>query len=255
MIECRNIVKEYRRGFWQRKAERVLSGISLSLRDGETYAVCGLSGSGKSTLGRVLLGLIPATGGEIFYGGKALREILRVPAERKAFRRRHQILFQDPQGSLYPDFSIRRLMEEPYRVHRDDLGAPDWTWIDECLRRVRLNREILDRYPAQLSGGQLQRVCLARLLILRPSFLVLDEPTAMLDPTAQEEILRLLKELQRAEGLTYFFVSHDLDLVRYMADTVGILHEGVIIEEGAAKTVLSHPRTAFTQKLVQQFFQ
>ena len=255
MIECRNIVKEYRRGFWQRKAERVLSGISLSLREGKTYAVCGLSGSGKSTLGRVLLGLIPATGGEIFYGGKALREILRVPAERKAFRRRHQILFQDPQGSLYPDFSIRRLMEEPYRIYRGDLGAPDWTWIDECLRRIRLDREILDRYPAQLSGGQLQRVCLARLLILRPSFLVLDEPTAMLDPTAQEEILRLLKELQRAEGLTYFFVTHDLDLVRYMADTVGILHEGVIIEEGAAKTVLSHPRTAFTQKLVQQFSQ
>lgn len=255
MIECRNIVKEYRRGFWQRKAERVLSGISLSLHDGETYAVCGLSGSGKSTLGRVLLGLIPATGGEIFYDGKELQEILRVPSERKEFRRRHQILFQDPQGSLYPDFPIRRLMEEPYRVHRSDLGAPDWTRIDECLRRVGLDGEILDRYPAQLSGGQLQRVCLARLLLLRPSFLVLDEPTAMLDPTAQEEILRLLKELQKAEGLTYFFVSHDLDLVRYMADTVGILHKGVIIEEGAAKTVLSHPRTAFTQKLVQQFSQ
>ncbi|MFC2337527.1 MAG: ABC transporter ATP-binding protein [Negativicutes bacterium] len=255
MIECRNIVKEYWRGFWQRKAERVLSGISLSLHDGETYAVCGLSGSGKSTLGRVLLGLIPATGGEIFYDGKELQEILRVPSERKEFRRRHQILFQDPQGSLYPDFPIRRLMEEPYRVHRSDLGAPDWTRIDECLRRVGLDGEILDRYPAQLSGGQLQRVCLARLLLLRPSFLVLDEPTAMLDPTAQEEILRLLKELQRAEGLTYFFVSHDLDLVRYMADTVGILHEGVIIEEGAAKTVLSHPRTAFTQELVQQFSQ
>ena len=180
---------------------------------------------------------------------------MRVPSERKEFRRRHQILFQDPQGSLYPDFPIRRLMEEPYRVHRSDLGAPDWTRIDECLRRVGRDGEILDRYPAQLSGGQLQRVCLARLLLLRPSFLVLDEPTAMLDPTAQEEILRLLKELQREEGLTYFFVSHDLDLVRYMADTVGILHEGVIIEEGAAKTVLSHPRTAFTQKLVQQFSQ
>ena len=255
MIECRNIVKEYRRGFWQRKAERVLSGISLSLHDGETYAVCGLSGSGKSTLGRVLLGLIPATGGEIFYDGKELQEILRVPSERKEFRRRHQILFQDPQGSLYPDFPIRRLMKEPYRVHRSDLGAPDWIRIDECLRRVGLDGEILDRYPAQLSGGQIQRVCLARLLLLRPSFLVLDEPTAMLDPTAQEEILRLLKELQKAEGLTYFFVSHDLDLVRYMADTVGILHEGVIIEEGPAKEILSQPRTSFVQKFVRQFSQ
>ena len=255
MIECRDIVKEYRRGFWQKKADRVLSGISLSLHDGETYAVCGLSGSGKSTLGRVLLGLLQATSGEIFYDGKALREILRVPSDRKAFRRRHQILFQDPQGSLFPDFSIRRLMEEPYRVHRSDLGAPDWTWIDECLRRVRLDGEILDRYPAQLSGGQLQRVCLARLLLLRPSFLVLDEPTAMLDPTAQEEILRLLKELQKAERLTYFFVSHDLDLVRYMADIVGMLHEGVIVEEGPAKELLANPRTPFAQEFVRQFSQ
>ena len=159
MIECRNIVKEYRRGFWQRKAERVLSGISLSLHDGETYAVCGLSGSGKSTLGRVLLGLIPATGGEIFYDGKELQEILRVPSERKEFRRRHQILFQDPQGSLYPDFSIRRLMEEPYRVHRSDLGAPDWTRIDECLRRVRLDGN------ARSSGARSRHLCAARLWI------------------------------------------------------------------------------------------
>ena len=248
MVSVANIKKTYNNKI-------VIEDLSLSVKAGDLAVIVGPSGCGKSTLGRVLLGLIPATGGEISYGGKALREILRDPAARKAFRRRHQILFQDPQGSLYPDFSIRRLMEEPYRIYRGDLGAPDWTWIDECLRRVRLDGEILDRYPAQLSGGQLQRVCLARLLILRPSFLVLDEPSAMLDPTAQEEILRLLKELQRAEGLTYFFVSHDLDLVRYMADTVGILHEGVIIEEGAAKTVLSHPRTAFTQKLVRQFSQ
>ena len=253
MIECHNVTQEYSRGFWQKKRRRVLSGLSLSLRRGETYALCGMSGAGKSTVGRVLLGLLPVTEGDILYDGRLLWDMLRSPVERKAFRCQNQILFQNPQAALYGDFPVRRLLEEPYRVHASRLGAIDWDRILASLRRVRLDEEILDRYPAQLSGGQLQRLFLARILLLRPAFLVLDEPTAMLDPTAQEDVMRLLKELQQAEGLTYLFISHHLGLVRYLADTVGVLREGAIIEEGPAKELLAHPRTPFVQDFVRQF--
>lgn len=255
MIECQEVVKEYSRGLWRKKRKRVLDGVSLTIRPGETYALCGMSGSGKSTLGRVMLGLIPATGGHVCYDGKELSTILRSREEAKMFRCRNQILFQNPQAALYPDFTIRRLLEEPYHIHAASLGALDWDWIYECLRRVRLDGEILDRYPAQLSGGQLQRVSLARLLFLRPSFIVLDEPTTMLDPTAQEEIILLLKELQRTEHLTYLYISHQLDIVRYMADTVGVLHEGKIVAQGTVADILNHPRHPFVQAFVKEFDQ
>lgn len=253
MIECRSVTQEYSRGFWQKKRRRVLSNLSFSLRRGETYALCGMSGAGKSTVGRVMLGLLPVTAGDVLYEGRFLREMLRSPEERKAFRCANQILFQNPQAALYGDFPVRRLLEEPYRVHAARLGAIDWDQILTFLRRVRLDEEILDRYSAQLSGGQLQRLFLARILLLRPSFLVLDEPTAMLDPTAQEEVIRLLKDLQQAQGLTYLFISHHLGLVRYLADTVGVLKDGAIIEEGPADDILTHPKTPFVQDFVRQF--
>lgn len=255
MIECRGITQVYSQDFWQKKRRRVLSGLSFSLRRGETYALCGMSGAGKSTVGRVLLGLLPVEEGDILYDGCFLRDILRSSEKRKAFRCQNQILFQNPQAALYGDFPARRLLEEPYRVHGARLGAVDWNQILASLRRVSLDEEILDRYPAQLSGGQLQRLFLARILLLRPSFLVLDEPTAMLDPTAQEEVMRLLKELQQAEGLTYLFISHHLGLVRYLADMVGVLKDGAIIEEGPAREILSHPQTPFVQNFVRQFSQ
>ncbi|MGP1584911.1 MAG: ABC transporter ATP-binding protein [Schwartzia sp. (in: firmicutes)] len=253
MIECHHVTQEYSRGFWQKKRHRVLSDLSFSLRRGETYALCGMSGAGKSTVGRVLLGLLPVTSGDVLYDGRSLREMLRSPAERKAFRCENQMLFQNPQAALYGDFPVRRLLEEPYRIHAARLGAVDWDHILASLRRVRLDEEILDRYPAQLSGGQLQRLFLARILLLQPSFLVLDEPTAMLDPTAQEDVMRLLKELQQTEGLTYLFISHHLGLVRYLADTVGVLKDGGIIEEGSAKDILAHPKTPFVRDFVRQF--
>ena len=163
------------------------------------------------------------------------------------------MIFQNPQASLYENFPIRRLLEEPYRIHAAAMGAPDWAWIKACLEKVSLASDILDRYPAELSGGQLQRLSIARVLTMQPSFVVLDEPTAMLDPTVQVQIMRLLKDLQREEHLTYLFISHDLDLVRFLADDVGIMCRGRMVEQGRADEVLSAPREEFTREFIAAF--
>ena len=253
MVRCEGIVKVFHSGFFSQQRYLALQGVSLAMQAGRTYALCGLSGSGKSTLGRILLGLVLPSAGEVFYDDASLTELIGSRSQEKAFRRRHQILFQNPQATLYENFTIRQLMEEPYRIHRQSMGEPDWDWIETCLRKVRLPMDILPRYPGQLSGGQLQRVCLARVLTMQPDFLVLDEPTAMLDPTVQVQVVCLLKELQQTERLTYFFISHDLDLVRYLADDVGIIHQGKILEQGPASRVLAEPQEAFTRQFIQGF--
>lgn len=253
MMRCEHIGKVFRSGFMGGGAVTALEDVSLTVAEGTTYALCGLSGSGKSTLGRIVLGLIPATSGDVYYGETKLAEHLATRAAEQAFRRQNQMIFQNPQASLYENFPMRRLMEEPYRIHAAAMGAPDEGRIFACLEKVGLSPDILGRYPAELSGGQLQRLCIARVLTMHPSFIVLDEPTAMLDPTVQVQIMRLLKDLQREEHLTYLFISHDLDLVRFLADDVGIMCRGRMVEQGRADEVLSAPREEFTREFIAAF--
>ena len=189
----------------------------------------------------------------MYYGDEPLADRLRTRAAEQEFRRHNQMIFQNPQASLYENFPIRRLLEEPYRIHAAAMGAPDWARILACLEKVGLGADLLDRYPAELSGGQLQRLSIARVLTMQPSFIVLDEPTAMLDPTVQVQIMHLLKDLQRKERLTYLFISHDLDLVRFLADDVGIMCRGRMVEQGRADEVLSAPREEFTREFIAAF--
>jgi ABC-type glutathione transport system ATPase component len=253
MIKCQAVTKNFYSGFFKKRCHPVLQAISLTIAEGHTYALCGASGSGKSTLGRILLGLVAPSAGNVFYDDVSIQHWMTSRRKEKDFRQRNQIVFQNPQATLYPDFTIRQLLEEPYRIHSYLLGAPDWDWIEVCLKKVKLSLDLLNRYPEQLSGGQLQRVCIARSLLMRPSFLVLDEPTAMLDPTVQMQLICLLKELQQTEKLTYLFISHDLNLARYMADEAGFIYQGRLVEQGPAELVLQQPQITFTRQFIRAF--
>jgi peptide/nickel transport system ATP-binding protein len=203
----------------------VLRGVDLKILEGESVGLIGDSGSGKTTLGRILAGLERPSGGEVLYRGMELRSL--GGADRKGFRRGVQFLFQDPEGALNPLKTIGRSLDESCRLAglaRKDRGDA----AAEILRSVGLSADVLPRFPGQLSGGQNQRVALARILLLEPRMIVLDEPTSGLDASVQALILHLLRDLRRARGLTYLLIAHDRDVVGFLCDRAVKLEAGVI---------------------------
>lgn len=223
---------------------RAVDAVSFEVEEGETFGLVGESGSGKSTLGRCILRLIEPTSGRIWFDGLDLTTLNG--GELRRVRRRMQIVFQNPFGSLNPRMTIRATVAEPLRVHGGLTRADADDRVPELLRRVGLHKEVLGKYPHELSGGQCQRVAIARALTLEPKFLVLDEPTSSLDVSVQAQIVNLLRELQAKLGLTYLFITHDLSLVSYLADRVAVMYLGKIIETGGALEVLEgglHPYT------------
>lgn len=241
-----------------------VDGVSFSVEAGECLGVIGESGSGKSTLGRLLLRLHEPDSGSVLLEGQDIRGLS--PRALRQLRRRWQIVFQEPYASLNPRLTVRQIVEEPLVVARSlgekglggkPLGAKSFGSRAERLARVTrtldevgLSAEFLDRRPANLSGGQQQRVGIARSLVTDPSIVVLDEPTSSLDLTIRASILRMLSELQRARGLTYVFISHDIDTVRHFCSRVAVMHRGRFVEEGAAQDVLNDPQQPYTQTLM-----
>ncbi len=236
-----------RLGFVGRGRVHAVDGVDLAIEEGETFGLVGESGSGKSTLGRCILRLIRPTSGRIWFGDEDLTA-LRGEALRKA-RLQLQIVFQNPVASLDPRMRAGRTVAEPLRVHRG--ASPDEARrkVNELLRRVGLHPEVADKYPHELSGGQCQRIAIARALALEPRFIVLDEPTSSLDVSVQAQIVNLLKELQKDLGLTYLFITHDLALVSYLADRVGVMYLGKLMEVGGAVDVLQHGQHPYTMAL------
>ncbi len=222
--------------------------LNLDVPAGQTVGVVGESGSGKTTLGLGLLRLIRSQGA-IEFRGRALHE-----AKGRALvaeRRRMQIVFQDPFGSLSPRLSVQRIVEEGLRVHEPRMTAADRAVrVAEALLEVGLDAEHMARYPHEFSGGQRQRICIARALALRPEFLVLDEPTSALDRTVQAQIVDLLRALQVRHGLTYLFISHDLNVVRALAHHLVVMKDGEIVEQGTAQALFQAPQTQYTQELI-----
>ena len=207
----------------------VVHGVSLSINRGETLAVVGESGSGKTTLAMALCGLAPVLGGEIRYDGAL------VSADRGCYlrpdRRRISFMFQDSAGSLSPRMTVRKLLAEPYRIHSGHSDNPDRSALD-LLTMVGLGSEFADRYPHQLSGGQARRVSVARALALKPDLLIADEPTAGLDVSVQGEVLNLLSDLQHEMGLGIMIITHNLNIVRHVADQMAIMYLGRFLEQG-----------------------
>ncbi|KVA06227.1 microcin ABC transporter ATP-binding protein [Burkholderia latens] len=227
-----------------------VADVSVSVRQGETLGIVGESGSGKSTLAMALLGLQKTTHGEIEFQGRALSSYRG--REQTALRSNMQVVFQDPFSSLSPRHTIERIVGEGLELHRPEL-TPDARRAKSLavLREVGLDRTVLHRYPHEFSGGQRQRIAIARALVLEPRILILDEPTSALDVSIQQQVLKLLANLQQKYNLGYVFISHDLEVIGAMAHRVAVMQGGAIVESGEVADIFTRPSHPYTQKLLK----
>ena len=231
------------------KTLTAVDDVSFGVRKGTTTALVGESGSGKSTVANIILNLIDPTSGKVFHDGVDLSTL--GPKELFALRRIMQPVFQNPYGSLDPMYSIFRVVEEPLRVHGIGTAKEREARVAELLDMVSLPRSVMRRYPHELSGGQRQRVAIARAMALKPQIVVLDEAVSALDVLVQAQILRLLSDLQSELELTYLFITHDLAVVRQIADDVVVMEHGRIVESGAADELFANPRQDYTRELIR----
>lgn len=245
-LELEQVVKHFP---GPRRGTRVhaVNDVSLSVAEGETVALVGESGSGKTTLGRLALQLERVTSGRVRLAGQDITTLGQ--AELRRLRPNMQMVFQDPWATLNPRLRIRSVLEEPLLLHRPDSVAERRLKVEAMAERVHLGGAMLDRYPAQLSGGQLQRVALARALMTQPRLVVLDEPTSSLDLSVRAEILELLLELREQYPVSYVFITHDLGTVRLIADRIVVLYLGAVVESGPTSQIFESPAHPYTRAL------
>jgi oligopeptide transport system ATP-binding protein len=222
--------------------------VAFTLDAGETLALVGESGAGKSTTGRIVLRLVTPDSGQVRFEGTDVSTLDRT--QLRAFRQRAQMIFQDPFGSLDPRISVGDSVAEPLLVHFRTARRERLHRAEDLLARVGLPRRVLDRYPAELSGGQLQRVAIARALTLRPKLLVCDEPVAALDVSVRAQVLNLMKDLQAELGMAYLFITHDLALVEVIADRVAVMRAGRVSEQGTVEQIFAQPADPYTRQLL-----
>ena len=249
LLRVDELTKKYRvRVGGRRSLLHAVDGVSFAIWPGETVALVGESGSGKTTTALCVLRLEEPTGGRVRFEGEDLTA--RSASELRRLRRRIQIVFQDPTESLNPRRSVGDTLREPIETHRLAEGAAARGRVGELLELVGLQPDHARRYPHQLSGGQRQRVCIARALATDPSLVVLDEPTSALDVSVQAQILNLLRELQREIDLTYLFITHDLGVVRHLADRVLVMYAGQIVEAAPTAELFERPLHPYTRALL-----
>ena len=251
LITAKQLRKEYRlkTGIFKRKTIEAVKEASFGLYKGRTLGVVGESGSGKTTVGMMLMRLVQATSGQVLWDG---RDLLKMSdAELMAYRRRIQIIFQNPYASLNPRFTIGQILTEPMKIH--GIGASDADRFDQAvalIKRVGLPADAVHKYPHEFSGGQRQRIAIARCLTMRPEVVICDESVSALDVSVQATVLNLLLDLQDEFGMTYIFISHDLAVVKYMADDILVMSEGEIVERGSSEAIYERPQHAYTKKLL-----
>ncbi len=251
VLEARGLSRSYAvsRGAFSRHATiKALSGVSFSLKAGRTLAVVGESGSGKSTLARLLTFIDEPSAGAVLIDGEDLAQAS--PATRKRLRREIQIVFQNPYGSLNPRQTIGKAIAEPLAVNTSLSAAERRAEALSIMAKVGLRPEYYHRYPHMFSGGQRQRIAIARALVLRPKILVLDEPVSALDVSIRAQVLNLLASLQEEFALAYVFVSHDLSVVRHIADEVMVIYLGHVVEMGGREAIFSNPQHPYTRALL-----
>ncbi|GAB4545744.1 MAG: ABC transporter ATP-binding protein [Ruegeria sp.] len=259
ILEMKGVSKTYTmragRGWKADKLIHACRGIDLKLARGKTLAVVGESGSGKTTAARIALGAeLPDPGGEVLFRATPQDDPILVHqmtrAERTLFQRKAQMVFQDPYSSLSPRMRIQDAMTEPLEIHGIGTPAEQREKAAEMLKRVGLNADMLKRYPHAFSGGQRQRLSIARAMMLDPTLIICDEPTSALDVSVQEQILTLLEDLQDSLNLSYFFISHDLAVVARIADEVAVMRQGLVVEQAPPETLFYNPRHPYTKALI-----
>lgn len=245
LLTIKNLYKDFPRqgGVFKKGGGflRALSGISLSAKNRQTLGIIGESGSGKTTLAKIILRLLPPTSGRIIFDQRLITN----------FRKDVQIIFQNPYGSLDPKMRVIQAISEPLLVHRITEKRHFKDKSVELLKLAGLDDRILNRYPLELSGGQRQRVCIARALATSPKFIVLDEPISSLDLTIQAQMLDLFIKLKHELNLTYIFISHNLAVVKHLADEIIVMKDGRIVEQGTAQMIFSNPLDPYTRELLE----
>ena len=238
------------KGIFRRQvgAVKAVDGISFDIFEGETLGLVGESGCGKSTAGRVILQLYPATAGKVTFKGRDLMALSKEELRRQ--RPNMQMIFQDPQDSLNPRMTVGSIISEPLVEHGKFNGKARRDRVEQLLESVGMNREFTNRYPHEFSGGQRQRIGIARALALSPELIICDEPIAALDVSIQAQVINLLEDLQEEFGLTYLFISHDLSMIRHIADRVAVMYLGRIVELASSQALYSTPLHPYTQALL-----
>lgn len=246
LVEVKNLKKYFKVG--RDAFVKAVDDISFNIHRGETLGLVGESGCGKTTCGKTILGLYDATDGEVLFDGVSIHSL--TGKEKKEFTKRAQIIFQDPYSSLNPRMTVGDIIGEGIEIHRLYNDKERENKIFELLYTVGLNKEHINRFPHEFSGGQRQRIGIARALAIEPEFIVCDEPISALDVSIQAQIVNLLMDLQREKGLTYLFIAHDLSMIKYISDRVGVMYMGNLVELTTSNELYQNPLHPYTQALL-----
>ncbi len=245
LLEIKNLTIVYG---GNKESVTAVKNLSLKINEGEIYALAGESGCGKSTLAKAITKLVPISSGDILIEGKSILE--QNKEEKKAYPKLVQMVFQNPYSSLNPKIKIGDTLREPLDINTKLTRKEKDELVKEVIAEVGLQESCLNLYPHEFSGGQRQRIAIARALILSPKLLIADEPVSALDASIQAQIINLLKDLRRKRNLTILFISHDMNVIKYLADRVGIMYLGKLVEENYTSTLCKYPREDYTKKLL-----
>lgn len=249
LLEVKNLTVEYKSIEGTKESSlTAVDDVSFAIRKGEIYALAGESGCGKSTLSKAITRLVPVKSGDILFEGKSIFEYSN--SERKKYPLNVQMVFQNPYSSLNPKMKIGEILREPLDINTNFSSSKKKSLVSEILADVGLADSCVNLYPHEFSGGQRQRIAIARALILNPKLLIADEPVSALDASIQAQIINLLKDLKRQKDLTILFISHDLNVIRYLADRVGIMYFGKMVEENNTLNIFKIPQADYTKLLL-----
>ena len=252
VLELRDVCRDFSHGVFRTRTVHAVDHVSFSLERGKTFGLVGNSGCGKTTLSRMITRLIRPTSGQILFEGADIAALGR--GAGKAYHRRVQMIFQNPEASLDPAMKIRDSLREAMEIH--SLGEnreARMEKIQRTLKQVGVPEHLLSRYPHQVSGGEGQRLVICRALLLEPEVLLLDEPTSMLDVSVQAHIMNILRELQRELGLTYLYITHDIELLGWISHAIGVMQRGRLVETGSRDQVMEAPRHPYTKELFHSY--